>query len=348
VKSGTPILVRRAIGASFAFVALLLVSAHFGWIGNARAGSVSTGPTTGVVNITTALGYQGGAAAGTGIVLTSSGDVLTNNHVIRGATRVQVTVPSTGRTYSANVVGYSVTADVALIHVSNASGLTTAKIGNSSSVQVGRDVTAVGNAGGRGGTPAVTVGTVTGLHRSITVNDDQGGTARLTDLIQTNASLEPGDSGGPLLDSSGRVIGMDSAADTGFDFRGGGGSGFAIPINRALAIVKVVRFGRTVGAVHVGPTSFLGISVSSAVRAGGTPSGGALVSGVLPNGPADNAGLGSGDLITSIAGSSISSPNALVAALLKIAPGRSVQIHWTDSNGYSHSGTIRPIAGPPQ
>ena len=277
--SGSRILVRRAIGAAVAAAALVLVSAHITEIGgSARAGSVATGPTTGVVNVTTSLGYQGGAAAGTGIVLTSSGEVLTNNHVIRGATRVRVTVPSSGRTYDATVVGYSLNADVALLRVSNASGLTTATIGNSSGVRVGHDVTAVGNAGGRGGTPSVTVGTVTGLHRSITVSDGQGGSAHLADLIQTNAALEPGDSGGPLLDSSGRVIGIDAAADT--DFRGGR-SGFAIPVNRALSVVKVIRFGRTAGAVHVGPTSFLGISVSSALRAGGTASGGALVSGVL-------------------------------------------------------------------
>ena len=344
--TGSRILVRRAIGAVVAAAALVLVSAHITGIGgSARAGSVATGPTTGVVNITTSLGYQGGAAAGTGIVLTSSGEVLTNNHVIRGATRVRVAVPSSGRTYDATVVGYSLPADVALLRLSNASGLTTATIGNSSGVRVGHDVTAVGNAGGRGGTPSVTSGKVTGLHRAITVSDGQGGAAHLTDLIQTNASLEPGDSGGPLLDSSGRVIAMDAAADT--DFRGGG-SGFAIPINRALSIVKVIRFGRTAGAVHVGPTSFLGISVSSAVRAGGTASGGALVSGVLSGGPADKAGLGSGDLITSLAGRSISSPTALITTLLATSPGKTVQIRWRDPSGYAHSGTIRPVAGPPQ
>jgi S1-C subfamily serine protease len=190
----------------------------------------------------------------------------------------------------------------------------------------------------------VTAGTVTGLHRSITVSDGQGGSAHLADLIQTDASLEPGDSGGPLLDSAGRVIGMDAAADT--DFRGGG-SGFAIPINRAVSIVKVIRSGRTVGAVHVGPTSFLGISVSSAVSSGAA-SGGALVSGVLSGGPADKAGLASGDLITSLAGRSISSPTGLITALLATPPGKTVQIRWRDSIGYSHSGTIRPISGPPQ
>jgi S1-C subfamily serine protease len=254
-------------------------------------------------------------------------------------------VPSTGRAYSATVVGYSLSGDVAVLKLANASGLQTATVGDSAGVKVGDRVTAVGNAGGRGGSPTVTTGTVTGLHRSITVGDTQGGAVRLADLIGTNASLEPGDSGGPLLDRAGRVIGMDTAADTGFDLHGG--SGFAIPIGRALTLVKSIERGRTTATVHVGPTSFLGISVSSAERAGGI-SGGALVSGVLSGSPADDAGLESGDVITSIAGRAISSPTALVTALLRTSPGQPVQVRWSDQSGFTHSRTVRPVAGPPQ
>jgi S1-C subfamily serine protease len=329
------VVVRRLVVLPIVVAALLLA---------VSSSSAAASPTKGVVDIQTVLGYRGGAAAGTGIVLSSSGDVLTNNHVIRGATRVLVTVPSTGKSYAANVVGYSLSGDVALLRLSKASGLATATIGDSSKVAVGDHVTAVGNAGGRGGTPTVTTGTITGLHRSITVGNDELGAARLTNLMETSAPLEPGDSGGPLLDDAGRVIGMDTAADTGFDFRGGG-SGFAIPIARALSIVRTVQAGRSTATVHIGATSFLGVSVSRPERTGST---GAFVSGLLAGSPADKAGLATGDLITSLGGHTISSPASLVNTLLGTTPGKSVSIRWSDSRGVSHTGTIRPIAGPPQ
>ena len=297
------------------------------------------------MNIDTALGYEQGAAAGTGIVLTTSGEVVTNNHVIRGATRVRVTDPATGRAYGATVVGYSLSGDIALLKLNGASRLKTAAVGNSSRIAVRDRVAAVGNAGGRGGTPAVTTGAVTGLHRSITVGNDQGGSVHLTDLIETNAPLEPGDSGGPLLDSSGRVIGIDTAADSGFDFRGGG-NGYAIPINRALAIAKLIETGRSTASIHVGPTSFIGISVGSPDRAAATS--GAFVSGVLSGSPADKVGLTTGDVITSLAGHAISSPTALVNTLLHYSPGAALRIRWSDRDGIAHNGTIRPVAGPPQ
>ncbi len=352
VLRSVPILSRRSLFLSAllaAAAALLLYGLLPG--GNGARAAVAASPTRGVVNVDTYLGYEHGAAAGTGIALTSSGEVLTNNHVIRGATRIRVTDPSTGRTYTATVVGYSVSGDIALLKLSNASGLATATIGSANGVHTGDEVTAVGNAGGQGGTPTVTTGTVTALHRSITVSDDQGGTARLTDLIRTNAHLEPGDSGGPLLDGSGRVIGIDTAASSGFAFRGGGGSGgvgFAIPIDRAGSIVKTIEARRSTATVHVGPTSFLGISVSQLDRRGGSSSNGALVAGVLSGSPADQAGLGAGDLITSVAGHSVSSPTALVNALLRTSPGNPLLVHWTDRFGDTHSATVRPIAGPPQ
>jgi S1-C subfamily serine protease len=313
---------------------------------SAGGASAAANPTKGVVDIQTVLGYRGGAAAGTGIVVSSSGEVVTNNHVIRGATRVLVTVPSTGKSYSATVVGYSLSGDVALLRLSKASGLTTATIGDSSKVKVGDHVTAVGNAGGRGGRPTVTTGTITALHRSITVSNDELGAARLTDLMETSAPLEPGDSGGPLLDDAGRVIGIDTAADTGFDFRGGG-SGFAIPIARAISIAGTIRAGRSTANVHVGPTSFLGVSVSRSDGSGGITAG-AFVSSLLPGSAADKVGIMTGDVITSLAGHAISSPASLVNTLLQTAPGKGVQIRWTDPVGHSHTATIHPAAGPPQ
>jgi len=182
---------------------------------------------TGVVVVETNLAYQNGAAAGTGMVLTSSGEVLTNNHVIRGATTIKVIVPQTKKTYAARVLGYDVSADVAVLQLKNASGLATVEIGDSPKVANGQSVTAIGNAGGTGSL-TVTKGTITGLHRTITVSNDQGGAVQLRNLIETNASLQPGDSGGPLLDSTNQVIGMDSAASAGFSFHQSGNDAYAI------------------------------------------------------------------------------------------------------------------------
>ena len=164
---------------------------------------------TGVVVINTALGFQQASAAGTGMVLTSSGEILTNNHVIRGATTVRIVIPGTSHKYTAKVVGYDVADDVAVLKAVGASNLKTVSTAASAAVRLGNRVTAVGNANG-GGRLISARGTVTGLNKSIVVSDDSGGSESLTGLIETNANLQPGDSGGPLLNSSGKVIGMTS------------------------------------------------------------------------------------------------------------------------------------------
>ena len=174
-------------------------------------------------------------------MLTSSGEVLTNNHVIQGATSVEVVVPGTTHHYSAKVVGYDVSADVSVIQLSGASNLKTASLGDSSKVTTGQAVEALGNAGGTG-TLTSASGTVTGLAKSITVSNDQGGTESLRGLIETNAALQPGDSGGPLLNGKGQVIGMDTAASAGFTFRTAGASdAYAIPINTARTIANQIE-----------------------------------------------------------------------------------------------------------
>src|SRR5437870_5118992 len=175
-------------------------------------------PATGVVDVTTNLAYQNGAAAGTGIVLTPSGEVLTNNHVIRGATTIRVIDPSTGRGYAATVVGYSIASDVAVLRLRGAAHLRAAALGNSSSVKVGDRVTALGNAGGAGGRPDPAPGRVTGLGRSIVATDGEGRSEQLVGLIRIDAALRPGDSGGPLVSAAGRVVGMNTAASVGFRF----------------------------------------------------------------------------------------------------------------------------------
>src|SRR6202012_2677347 len=177
-----------------------------GW-GPSDAAAIASKIDPGLVDINTTLGYQQEQAAGTGIVLSSNGVILTNNHVIDGATSISVTDVGNKKTYTASVVGYDRTKDVAVLQLHNASGLQTATLGNSSNASVGEDVVGVGNAGGTGGTPSAAGGTVTALNQSITASDEGDGTSeQLSGLIETNAGIQPGDSGGALVDTSGTVI----------------------------------------------------------------------------------------------------------------------------------------------
>ncbi|MHB8643462.1 MAG: S1C family serine protease [Gaiellaceae bacterium] len=299
---------------------------------------------TGVVVVKTNLGYQNSSAAGTGIVLTSSGKILTNNHVIRGATTIRVVIPSSGRTYIARVVGYDVTADIALLKV-NASNLRPAQLGTSSSLQLGSSVTALGNAGGTGSIVSAS-GTITALGQAIDVSDDQGGSEHLTGLIKTDAALQPGDSGGPLVNSAGRVIGIDTAASSRIVF-GGGSEGYAIPINTARSITRLIAAGHASATVHVGGTAFLGVEVASASAYYPGVTGGTIVD-VVPGSPASTAGIAGGDTITSFAGTTITAPDTLSPLVLQQKPGAKVSVGWIDPYGTSHSATVALASGPPQ
>jgi len=313
----------------------------------ARSGGRPTG--TGIVVIDTNLAYQGGEAAGTGMVLTSSGEILTNNHVIRGATSIKVVVPATGKRYTARVVGYDVSHDVAVLQATGASNLKTVSTGDSSKVKVGQRVTAIGNAGGTGKLTFAS-GKVVARSRSITVSDDEGGSERLARLIETNASVQPGDSGGPLETAGGKVIGMDTAASLGSGFRmTAAGNGFAIPINRALSIARQIENGTSASTVHVGGTAFLGVTLAPAQSGPfGSGAAGALIEGILNGGGADAAGLTSGDVITSVDGHAISTADQVGSQLLAMHPGDQVSIGFTDQFGASQTVTVTLGIGPPQ
>jgi S1-C subfamily serine protease len=308
----------------------------------ARPRTASIG--TGVVVIDTNLAYQGGQAAGTGMVLTPSGEILTNNHVIRGATTIKVVVPGTGHRYRAKVVGYDLSDDVAVLQARGASHLKTVTLANSAKVRVGQSVKAIGNAGGTGLLSKVT-GRVTGVHRAITVSDDQGGSEHLRGLIETNAGLVAGDSGGPLLNKAGKVIGIDTAASTSFAFQQTSSSdGYAIPINRAAAIAKRIEAGKATAKIHIGPTAFLGIEVV----ANGYSGSGAMVAAVVSGSPADSAGLVPGDVIGEFDGHSISSPAKLTSIVASEKPGAHVSLTYTDQAGATHTVSLKLASGPPQ
>jgi S1-C subfamily serine protease len=346
-----------------------------------------------LVDINTNLGYQNASAAGTGIVLTSTGEVLTNNHVIEGATSISVTDIGNGKTYKATVVGYDDSKDVAVIQLSGASGLKTANIGNSDTVGAGDNVVALGNAGGVGGTPSLATGQVLALNQSITASDESSGLSEnLTGMIESNADIQPGDSGGSLVNQYGQVIGMDTAASSGYsispnggDGNGTGGTGiggyggtgtggygiggtggygaeggdgssssgssssdgtttqaYSIPIDTAVSIAQQIEAGHASSTVHIGETAFLGIEIASTA----TQTGGVEIAGSASGTPAAAAGLTDGDVITSIAGTSVDSDSAIQQVLEGYHPGDKISVTWTNTQDQSQTATVTLTSGP--
>jgi S1-C subfamily serine protease len=337
-----------------------------GGTGASDASAIAARVAPALVDINSTFSYQKADGAGTGIVLTSNGEVLTNNHVIDGATKISVTDIGNGKTYNARVVGYDATHDVAVLQLQGASGLETAKLGSASSAAVGESVVAIGNAGGTGGTPSDAGGSITALDQSISASDDLDGTTeQLAGLIQVNADIQPGDSGGSLVDARGQVIGMDTAASDGMSFQSSSNTaateGFAIPIDEAMSIVQEIESGQGSATAHVGSTAFLGVMVSPTGQQGGssgdygygfggdggTNTSGAVIEGVVSGGSADTAGLAAGDVITSLAGQSVTSSSDLSNILVAYHPGDRIQVDWIDSSGQSQTATVDLASGPP-
>ncbi len=313
-----------------------------GATGPADAAAIAATVNDGIVDITTSSSYDRSEAAGTGMVLTSDGEVLTNNHVIAGATTISVTDVGNGRTYDATVVGYDRSHDVAVLQLTDASGLATVTLGDSSAVRVGQSVVGVGNAGGRGGTPSFAGGTVTALDRSITASDPATGAGEELDgLIETDAAIVAGDSGGPLVDTDGAVIGIDSAASAGLRSRVPGGPAYAVPINDAMRIVHQIESGTPTADVHIGPTAFLGVGLRSSA-------GGAFVARVVPGGPAEAAGLEVGDTITALDGHAVDDARSLTDLMLAEQPGADVEVRYRDRSGADGTATVRLGSGPAQ
>ena len=306
-----------------------------------------------VVDIVSTLGYTNGAAAGTGMVLTAEGEVLTNNHVIEGATSLTAEINGQERTYDVRVLGSDASHDVALVQLVGATGLTPVDVGDPSQVSVGDEVVAIGNAQGRDGPPSVAPGFVTALEQSITAGDPATGTAQhLSGLIEVDASLSPGDSGGPLVNTAGEVIGIDTAASVVSRYGSWSDAGFAIPIDDALDVVDQIRSGASSGTVTIGQPAFLGVQVQfigpNQPAAGEipVPGGGALITLLVPDAPAEAAGMEVGDAIVSVDDRSVDSPSALTAALHPNHPGDSVVVRWIDKDGRYRSAAVRLAAGP--
>jgi serine protease Do len=293
----------------------------------------------GVVRIDTTLNFQGAEGTGAGVVLSPDGIVLTNNHVIRGADGISVTNIGNGQTYQADVLGYDRKSDIAVLQLRGASNLPVAPTGDPALAGVGAPVTSVGFPGGGGLTRSP--GTVRALNKRIVANDELDGTSEpLTNLIDFDADIQPGDSGGPLVSDSGQVVGIVTAASQNYKMMSTGG--FAIPIDRALAISDSVRAGNASGTTHLGPTGILGVAVLSDRDRGGVP-----VDGVLRGGPADQAGVRGGDVITAVDGIPATDGTVLTDVLDGHHPGDTVALSYLDRHGKPQSTSVTLAPGPP-
>jgi putative serine protease PepD len=270
----------------------------------------------GVVDIT--VTKSSSKAEGSGFVVDTRGDIVTNQHVVSGAGSIQVEFAD-GHKTSAKLVGEDASSDIAVIHVSaSSSELQPLTFGDSSKVQVGDGAVAIGSPFGLAGT--VTTGVVSALDRSITAPNHY----TITGAIQTDAPINRGNSGGPLLDSHGNVIGVNSQIDS--NSGDSSGVGFAVSSNTARRTAEALISGQTV------KHSYMGVSLTNAT-------GGAGIAAVRSGAPADKAGLRRGDVITAIAGKTVASSDDAVAAIDAHNPGDHLPLTF-QRNGQSHDATV--------
>jgi S1-C subfamily serine protease len=287
---------------------------------------------TGLVRIVSTLKYDGATAAGTGMVLTSDGEVVTNHHVVAGSTSLRVKVMSTGKTYVAKVVGTDATDDVAVLRLVGASGLDTVTP-DTGGIEVGDAVTAVGDANGTVNSLSAADGRVMALRQTITTQSEGSAAGeRLTGLIQISSDVISGDSGGATYDADGQVVGMTTAASSGTSDV----VGYAVPIAKVLRIVDDLDSGVPNSRYDYTNPAFLGVALDD---------NGATVLGVYRGTPAATAGLTEGDRITAVGSTRVRTSAQLRRAVAAHSPGDSVTITWTDVEGASHSATVRLAEG---
>ncbi|MGV0735310.1 S1C family serine protease [Mycobacterium syngnathidarum] len=293
-----------------------------------------------VARIDTRVDYQQAYGIGTGIVLSPGGEVLTNYHVVQGANSISATVG--GQSFAADLVGYDRQSDIAVLQLHGAAGLVPAPIGDSRALAPGQPVIALGNAAGSGAPLTREIGTVSAFNRTVNAEDELTGTSdEINGLFEFAAPVRAGDSGGPVVNDAGQVVGMTTAASVNFRM-GPGGKGFAIPINDAMGIAGQIRARTPSPTVHIGPPTMLGVGVRTAQR----QSRGVIVQDVIPGGPAEAAGLAPGDLLTTIEGTPLDSARTLTLVLDRHYPGDVVGLTWLDQAGQQRIGKATLAAGP--
>jgi S1-C subfamily serine protease len=281
---------------------------------------------------------QQGTATGSGFVIDDQGDIVTNAHVVEGAKSVTVSFDEDDDPVKAEVKGVDTSVDVAVLKVdpSDVPNLTPLPLGDSSKLEVGQPVIAIGNPFGQVRT--VTTGIVSGLQRQIQAPNG----FTIANVVQTDASINPGNSGGPLLDSNGRVIGINSQIATGGG-QGSVGIGFAVPINSAKELLPTLKAGKTVEHAYLG-VQMQGVTKQLAEDLNLGADHGALVVEVTPDSPADKAGLRGGrtqtadglaiggDLIVAIDGKEMQDEDDVADAVASHQPGDKVEIEYYRGN----------------
>ena len=310
--------------------------------GSLNADAIAAKVDPAIVDINTTVGS--GQAAGTGMIISSNGEILTNNHVVDRSTSIQVTIAGRSQPYTAHVIGADPKADIAVIQVDGLSGLPTVSFATLSSVHVGDRIVALGNALGQGGTPQVSQGSITALDQTITASEGGSKSEQLTGMIQSDATIYPGDSGGPIVNSSGQVVGMITAGNV-QGFRSSSSNvNYAIASDTILSVVNQVQSGQPNADIIYGQVGYIGVSVqnmdaSIAARLGLKVSSGALVQGVVSGYPAEAAGITRNSVITAVGGSQITSLDDLNVALLAHKPGDRVSVTWVNQSG-THTATL--------
>jgi len=301
--------------------------------GNSGTEAIANKVRPAIVDINTTLGN--GQAAGTGMIVSSTGEILTNNHVVAGSSSISVNIEGRSGGYSAHVVGVNVSQDVAVIQIdASISRLPTVTFADSSTLRVGDSVVAVGNALGRGGVPPATEGNVTALNQTITASEGRSSAETLSGMIQSDAPIYEGDSGGALVNTSGQVVGMITAGQA-QGFRSAASDvGYSVSSNTAVREVNRIRAHEQAADLTYGQVGYLGVSVQDATGSG------ALVVGVQSGSPAASAGLTAGSVITKIGGTTVTSSDSLGTAIRSHRPGDRVSVSWTTQAGTTRSATV--------
>jgi S1-C subfamily serine protease len=310
--------------------------------GSLNADAIAAKIDPAIVDINTVVGT--GQAAGTGMIISSNGEILTNNHVVDGSTNIQVTIAGHSQTYTAHLIAADPSADIAVIKVDGLSGLPTVGFASSSSINVGDAVVAIGNALGQGGAPSVSQGSITALDQTITASSGGSRSEQLTGMIQSDATIYPGDSGGPLVNSAGQVIGMITAGNVSGFRSSASNVNYAIAADNLLSVVNQIRSGQTSAQIIYGQVGFIGVSVqtldaATASQLGLNVSSGALVASVQSGSPAAGAGIARYSVITAVGSSPVTSSDTLGTAIRSHKPGERVSVTWVNTSG-THTATL--------
>jgi serine protease Do len=333
---------RRPVQALLAVLAIVtaLVAPATAAAAPVDIGAAAAAVEPAVVQITTRIDYQQAIGTGTGMVIDPGGVVLTNYHVVAGANTITGSVG--GRDYPVDLVGYDRKNDIAVLQLRGAGGLPAAPIGDSGRVVVGEPTVGLGNARGVGAPLTHETGPVTALNQTVNAEDAlTGSSEEVSGLIEVAADVRPGDSGGPLVNGAGQVIGVVTAASVNFQM-GPAGKGFAIPINTAMAIAGQIRSGAPSPSVHIGQPTLLGVGVGTQPRR----DGGIIVRDVMVGGPAEQAGVAIGDVLTNIDGTPLDSATTLTYVLDRHYPGDVVDLTWIDRSGQQRTGKATLVSGP--